>query len=105
MSKTSTLTIGRILCNEKKKKIHAKSEEGRTDGTKRWCTKYLLAEKHTLRWRFAGFGWISESSVGCMRSEESMGAEKNRRVQNENKTKQIRRLRRREGNENKQKET
>ena len=48
---------------------------------------YLLAEKLTLRWRFAGFGWISESSVGCMWSEESMGAEKDRRVQKQNQKK------------------
>ena len=64
--------------NEKKqtqRKEYAKSEEGRAGGTRNKAMWYLLPEKQTLRWRFAGFGWISESSVGCMWSEESMEAE------------------------------
>ena len=82
--------------NECKEKEYAKSEEGGTEGTRNKAMRYLLAEKQTLRWRFAGFGWISESSVGCMWSEESMEAEENRRIQN--KTKQIRE-KKREGEE------
>ena len=71
--------------NECKEKEYAKSEEGGTEGTRNKAMRYLLAEKQTLRWRFAGFGWISESSVGCMWSEESMEAEENRRIQNKTK--------------------